>query len=107
MAFKSSIVIALFIALSLSNMDFGHAGRYLLQTAQPAVPNLPTFPKPTLPPLPSMPQGNVPTLPSIPTITIPSSVPPLPAVSFPNIPSIPNVIPSIPFLSPPPSSTTP
>ncbi|KAE8726028.1 hypothetical protein F3Y22_tig00007895pilonHSYRG00063 [Hibiscus syriacus] len=64
---------------------------------QPTIPTLPTLPKPgTLPPLPSIP--NLPTAPKV-------TLPPMP--SFPSIPTIPTTIPSIPFLSPPPSATSP
>ncbi|KAF3435170.1 hypothetical protein FNV43_RR22257 [Rhamnella rubrinervis] len=121
----------------VSNIIGGLAARQLLQiTTQPNLPKLPplptipNLPNPTtsLPPLPSMPttlpqpsqlaKPTLPPLPSLPSIptTLPKlSLPPLPATaSLPNMPSIRTIptifrttIPSIPFLSPPPSKTSP
>ncbi|XP_054778045.1 uncharacterized protein LOC129296581 [Prosopis cineraria] len=124
----NSILVTFLVALTFSSMMMSSsvvAGRHLLQTTQPSIPNMPgipsNLPKPTgLPPLPSIPitmpqpnnvpplPTNIPNLPSMPTIpTVPQvSLPPLPSF-FPNIPSIPTIpttMPSIPFLSPPPSN---
>ncbi|KAG4960631.1 hypothetical protein AAZX31_13G240700 [Glycine max] len=112
MASNSCFILAFFIAISFSCMDFGLAARHLMQTS--TAPNLP-LPKPTLPPLPSLPtlpQGNVPPLPTIPSLpTIPTvpqvTLPPLAATLLPNFPTVPTTIPSFPFFSPPPSATTP
>ncbi|KAJ1396515.1 hypothetical protein SESBI_32451 [Sesbania bispinosa] len=126
MASGKCFITALLLALTFSSMSFSLAARHLLQTA-PTLPGIPTLPKPTLPPLPSiptLPQGNVPPLPTIPTLpqptlpplpsmsipTIPTlpqvNLPPLPATSLPNFPQIPTTMPSIPFLSPPPSTSS-
>ncbi|KAJ7946197.1 proline-rich protein 1-like [Quillaja saponaria] len=87
MASYNSFILAFFIALSFSNMDISIAARSLLQTTQPAVPNLPVkyLPIPTSLPLPTLPiLGNiVPPLPPIPSLPVPA----LPAVSLP-VPSI-------------------
>ncbi|KAJ1434910.1 hypothetical protein SESBI_05274 [Sesbania bispinosa] len=92
MASGKCFITAFLLALTFSSMSFSLAARHLLQTTTP------TLPKPTLPPLPSiptLPQGNV-------------NLPPLPATSLPNFPSIPfpTTMPSIPFLSPPPSTSS-
>ncbi|KAJ1396528.1 RNA-binding protein 12 [Sesbania bispinosa] len=93
MASHNCFILAFFIAISLSSMDIGLAARHLMQTA-------PTLPQPqgNFPPLPTIP---IPSLPTIPQVTLP----PLPAIS--SLPNIPTNMPSIPFLSPPPSTTTP
>ncbi|CAI0449259.1 unnamed protein product [Linum tenue] len=66
--------VALFLAVSFSNMGMGLAARQLLQ--MPALPNLPT-----LPPLPS---ATVPSLPQ-PTTTLPQ--PAFPSGGLPPLPS--------------------
>ncbi|KAI5386069.1 hypothetical protein KIW84_072588, partial [Lathyrus oleraceus] len=123
MASTKSIITALLLVVTMSSMIL--EARQLLQTTtQPNFPGIPTLPKPTaLPPLPSistLPQASLPPLPpSLPKLTMPPlptfptniptlNIPPLPAItSLPNIPtSIPTTFPSIPFLTPPPSSTS-
>ncbi|QCD76584.1 hypothetical protein DEO72_LG1g205 [Vigna unguiculata] len=84
MASHSFFIFAFLVAISFSNIDIGLAGRHLMQTT----PNVPT-----LPPLPTIPtQPIIPTIPNIPQVTLP----PLPNLPF-----------SFPFLSPPPSPSTP
>ncbi|AES63507.1 hypothetical protein MtrunA17_Chr2g0279541 [Medicago truncatula] len=92
MASYNSFILAIFIAISFSNMDITLAARNLLQTTNPTTP---TLPKPTLlPPLPTIPAAlPKPTQPSIPQFTLPP---------------LPNTLPTIfPFFSPPPSKTNP
>ncbi|KAI5386050.1 hypothetical protein KIW84_072575, partial [Lathyrus oleraceus] len=125
MASTKSFITALLLVVTMSSTIL--EARQLLQTSsqQPNFPTIPSLPT-TLPPLPSissMPQASLPPLPtnipSLPKLIIPPlptfptniptlNVPPLPAItSLPNIPtSIPTTFPSIPFLSPPPSSTS-
>ncbi|XP_028771681.1 proline-rich receptor-like protein kinase PERK2 [Neltuma alba] len=120
-----SFIAALLVALTVSSMmSCSLAARRLLQTTQPSIPNMPgipsNLPQPTgLPPLPSIPT-NIPPLPTnLPNMPKPNALPPLPSMPqiptvpqatlppLPNIPSIPTIpitIPSIPFLSPPPSN---
>ncbi|EXB93793.1 hypothetical protein L484_010935 [Morus notabilis] len=118
MAFNlSGFTLALFAAFAFMSIDVTVASRHLLQITGP------NFPRPNLPPMPTIPsllQPNLPrggptlpqpTLPKGP-ITIPNlGLPPLPSVTslpnIPNIPSIPTTFPSIPFLSPPPSTKSP
>ncbi|KAJ1387006.1 RNA-binding protein 12-like [Sesbania bispinosa] len=103
MASYSYIILAFYIVVSFSSMNIGIEARHLLQTT----PSGTSLPKPTLP------QGSVPTLPTLPSLpTIPTvTLPPLPVTNslpnFPSIPTIPTTFPSIPFLSPPPSTTSP
>ncbi|KAK9029994.1 hypothetical protein V6N11_031432 [Hibiscus sabdariffa] len=95
-------ILALFAVLMFFGIDVDLAAHRLQQ--------LPSLPKTRLPPLsqPTIPtvlkHGSLPPLPSI--LNLPSALkvtmPPLP--SFPLIPTIPTIIPSIPFLSPPPST---
>ncbi|EXB93795.1 hypothetical protein L484_010938 [Morus notabilis] len=114
MAFNlSGFTLALFAAFAFMTIDVGLAARHLLQTTTgpnlPKTPGIPSLPQPNLPNLPSGPTLPQPTLPTGP-ITIPNmGLPPLPAVtSLPSIfPFLPNTFPSIPFLSPPPSTTSP
>ncbi|KAK9026602.1 hypothetical protein V6N11_039437 [Hibiscus sabdariffa] len=95
-------ILALFAALMFSGIDVDLAARRLQQ--------LPPLPKTGLPPLPQ---------PTIPTVLKPDSLPPLPSIlnfpsapkvtlpplpSFPFDPTISTTIPSIHFLSPPPST---
>ncbi|KAK8987526.1 hypothetical protein V6N11_027276 [Hibiscus sabdariffa] len=106
MASLNCFILALFAALMFSGIDVGLAARRLQQL--PPIPTLPTtgLPQPTIPALPTLPKpGLLPPLPTIPNLpTVPKvTLPPLP--SFPSIPAIPTTIPSIPFLSPPPSTT--
>ncbi|CAL5189424.1 unnamed protein product [Lathyrus oleraceus] len=109
----------LLLVVTFSSMSL--EARNLLQTT-----TQPNFSKPTLPPLPSiptLPQGNVPPLPTIPSLpkltlpplpsipmnpTLPSlNLPPLSSTSLPNLPTISTIISSIPFFSPPPSTSSP
>ncbi|XP_058747756.1 protein PELPK1-like [Vicia villosa] len=132
MASMKNFITSLLLLVTFSSMSL--EARNLLQTTTP--PNIPNFPKPTfsplpsipttLPPLPSMPtlpQGNVPPLPTIPSLpkltmpplpsiptnpTLPSlNLPPLSSTSLPNLPTISTIISSIPFFSPPPSTSSP
>ncbi|KAA0056641.1 proline-rich receptor-like protein kinase PERK2 [Cucumis melo var. makuwa] len=122
MASSKFLIIAFMATLALSSIDVGQAARHLLQTAPPLVPNLPVIPtgipplpalsNPTLPnlPQPTLPKVNLPPLPSSP-VNIPSglALPPLPNMALPNFPSIPTIptsFPSIPFLSPPPATSS-
>ncbi|GAV66262.1 hypothetical protein CFOL_v3_09772 [Cephalotus follicularis] len=99
------IILAFFIALSISSIHVCQAARHLLQVQPlPTLPPLPfympTLPQPTLPTTqPSLPMPTLPTLPKF-------AFPPLP-ITIPSIPTIPTTIPSIPFLSPPPAPSTP
>ncbi|KAK8480437.1 hypothetical protein V6N11_012019 [Hibiscus sabdariffa] len=96
------LILALFASLMFSGIDVDIAARCLQQLSSLPKTGLPPLPQPTiltvlkpgsLPPLPS-----IFNLPSAPKVTLPS----LP--SFPLIPTIPTTIPSILFLSPPPST---
>ncbi|BAT86905.1 hypothetical protein VIGAN_05023500 [Vigna angularis var. angularis] len=92
MASSKSLITAFVLALTFSSMSMSLAARHLLQTTAPNFPSIPSLPKSTLPPLPSLPQFNLPpmnSLPSFPTFTFPTTMP------------------SIPFLSPPPSTSSP
>ncbi|KAK7400360.1 hypothetical protein VNO78_11566 [Psophocarpus tetragonolobus] len=108
MVSHSSIILALFIAISfsLSSIEMALASRHLLQTT---LPPMPTLPQGNVPPLPSLPQPSIPNNPNIPTLPQ-FSLPPLPATNalpnLPSMPTIPTTFPSISFLSPPPSTTT-
>ncbi|XP_028771693.1 RNA-binding protein 12-like [Neltuma alba] len=121
-----SIVETFLLVLTVSSMmmSSGLEARRLLQTTQPSIPNMPgipsNLPKPTgLPPLPSIP-SNIPPLPTnLPNMPKPNALPPFPSIpqfptvpqatlpplpNIPSIPTIPTTMPSIPFLSPPPSN---
>ncbi|KAF8083719.1 hypothetical protein N665_0755s0002 [Sinapis alba] len=124
MASYKLFLIACLVSLSSSIMiNTCSASRHLLQKQPlPQIPNLPIPTTTGLPPLPStLPQQTLPTiptsfpplpstlpqptLPTIPTSTAPFSMPTLP--TFPTtIPSLPTSFPSIPFFSPPPTTTT-
>ncbi|KAK8523216.1 hypothetical protein V6N12_047744 [Hibiscus sabdariffa] len=99
MASFNCFTLALFAALMFSGIDVDLAARRLQQ--------LPSLPKIGLPPLPQptivLKPSSLPQLPSIPNL---SSAPKVTLPSFPLIPTISTTIPSIPFLFPPPPSTT-
>ncbi|KAK9008323.1 hypothetical protein V6N11_075221 [Hibiscus sabdariffa] len=101
MASVNCFILALFAALMFSSIDADLAARRLQQ--------LPLLPKLGLPPLaqPTIPTvlkpGLLPRLPSNPNL---SSAPKVTLPSFPLIPTISTTIPSIPFLFPPPSTTS-
>ncbi|ESR39523.1 hypothetical protein CICLE_v10026662mg [Citrus x clementina] len=124
-ALKHCFLLSMLVALSLSSFEMSMAARNLLQApagplptlppmpkvALPPMPSIPTLPQATLPPLPTLP--NQPTLPKLPTLPpMPAApkltLPPLPSnpipTTIPSIPNIPSTIPTIPFLSPPPSN---
>ncbi|CAI0413362.1 unnamed protein product [Linum tenue] len=93
-ASKSSIFLlfAVFVAVSLSNVEVGMAARQLLQLPDlPAVGGLPVT-VPTLPVVPKLPvpAGVVPTIPAVPKVGLPpvgggvAGVP----VAIPNIPGV-------------------
>ncbi|CAA7018985.1 unnamed protein product [Microthlaspi erraticum] len=100
MASHKLFLIAFLVSLSSSMMiNTCSASRHLLQ--QQPLPQIPNFPIPAmgLPPLPStLPQ---PTLP-----TIPTSIPSFRMPNLPAFPSLPTNFPSIPFFTPPPSTTS-
>ncbi|KAJ0041443.1 hypothetical protein Pint_27680 [Pistacia integerrima] len=102
-------MLSLLVALSLSSFDISLAARHLLDTPAappPVLPTVPPLPRATLPPLPSLPtlpKATVPPLPSTPFPTQPSLPKPT-LLPLPPLPIIPTTIPSIPFLSPPPSN---
>ncbi|KAK8497916.1 hypothetical protein V6N11_024287 [Hibiscus sabdariffa] len=95
-------ILALFATLMFSSIDVDLAARRLQQ--------LPPLPKIGMPPLP---QSTIPTvlkpgsLPQLHIILNLSSAPKVTLPSFPLIPMISTTIPSIPFLFPPPSTTSP
>ncbi|KAK8516106.1 hypothetical protein V6N12_013515 [Hibiscus sabdariffa] len=95
-------ILALFAALMFSGIDVDLAARHLQQLLPLPKTGLPPLPQPTIPTV--LKPGSLPPLPSI--LNLPSApkvtLPPL--SSFPLIPTIPTTIPSIPFLSPPPST---
>ncbi|XP_020239187.1 protein PELPK1 [Cajanus cajan] len=102
----SCMILAFLIAISSSSINMALAARQLLQTTLPPLPTVPTLPQGNVPPLPTIPLPSMPNIPSVPKVTLP----PLPTTSLPNFPSIPTIpttFPSIPFFSPPPSTTTP
>ncbi|KAH9712751.1 GPI ethanolamine phosphate transferase 2 [Citrus sinensis] len=124
-ALKHCFLLSMIVAFSLSSFQMSMAARNLLQApagplptlppmpkvALPPMPSIPTLPQATLPPLPTLP--NQPTLPKLPTLPpMPAApkvtLPPLPSnpipTTIPSIPNIPSTIPTIPFLSPPPST---
>ncbi|KAK9009483.1 hypothetical protein V6N11_036015 [Hibiscus sabdariffa] len=94
-------ILALFAALMFSSIDVDLAARRLQQL--PFLPKigLPPLPQPTIPTL--LKHGSLPRLPSIPNL---SSAPNVTLSSFPLIPTISTTIPFIPFLFPPPSTTS-
>ncbi|KAK9008312.1 hypothetical protein V6N11_075210 [Hibiscus sabdariffa] len=101
MASVNFFILALFAALMFSSIDADLAARRLQQ--------LPLLPKIGLPPLaqPTIPTvlkpASLPRLPSNPNL---SSAPKVTLPSFPLIPRISTTISSIPFLFPPPSTTS-
>ncbi|KAK9028914.1 hypothetical protein V6N11_026049 [Hibiscus sabdariffa] len=102
MTFFNCFILALFAALIFSSIDVDLAARRLQQLPPLPKTGLPPLPQPTIPIV--LKSGSLPLLPSI--LNLPSApkvtLPPLP--SFPLIPTIPITIPSIHFLSPPPST---
>ncbi|KAK8981615.1 hypothetical protein V6N11_028025 [Hibiscus sabdariffa] len=95
-------ILALFATLMFFDIDVDLAARRLQQLLSLPKTGLPLLPQPTIPTM--LKPGSLPPLPSI--LNLPSApkvtLPPLP--SFPLIPTIPTTIPSINFLSPPPST---
>ncbi|KAK9043407.1 hypothetical protein V6N11_071752 [Hibiscus sabdariffa] len=92
-------ILALFVALMFSGIDVDLAARRLQQLPSLPKTGLTPLPQPTIPivlkPGSLHPLHSILNLPSAPKVTLPS---------FPLIPIIPKTIPSIPFLSPPPST---
>ncbi|KAA0056642.1 proline-rich receptor-like protein kinase PERK2 [Cucumis melo var. makuwa] len=115
MASSKFLIIAFMATLALSSINFGQAARHLLQTTPPLMPNLPAIPT-GIPPFPALPNPTLPNLPqpTIPKVNLPPlpnglALPPLPTMALPNFPSIPTIptsFPSIPFLSPPPATSS-
>ncbi|KAK8512306.1 hypothetical protein V6N12_032028 [Hibiscus sabdariffa] len=102
MASFNCFILALFATLMFSCIDVDLAAHLLQQLPSLSKTGLPPLPQPTIPTV--LKPGSLPSLPSI--LNLPSApkvtLPPLP--SFPLIPTIPTTIPSIHFLSPPPST---
>ncbi|KAK9008316.1 hypothetical protein V6N11_075214 [Hibiscus sabdariffa] len=102
MASLNCFILALFAALMFSGIHVNLPARLLQQL--PLLPKigLPALPQPTIPTV--LKPGSLPQLPSF--LNLPSApkvtLPPLP--SFPLILTISTTTPSIPFLSPPPST---
>ncbi|KAK9046725.1 hypothetical protein V6N11_052603 [Hibiscus sabdariffa] len=95
-------ILALFAALMFFGIDVDLVAHRLQQLPYLPKTGLPPLPQPTIPTVLKL--NSLPPLPSI--LNLPSApkvtVPPLPSFSL--IPTIPTTIPSIPFLSPPPST---
>ncbi|KAK8575047.1 hypothetical protein V6N12_062724 [Hibiscus sabdariffa] len=102
MASFNCFILALFATLMFSGIDVDLAARRLQQLPPLPKTGLPPLPQPTIPTV--LKPGSLPPLPSI--LNLPSApkvtLPPLPSFSL--NPTIPTTIPSIPFLSPPPST---
>ncbi|XP_058744598.1 verprolin-like [Vicia villosa] len=116
MASMKTFITSLLLLVTFSTMSI--EARNLLQTTIPPkptlspLPSIPMLPQgnfPPLPTIPSLPKLTMPPLPSIPTNpTLPSlNLPPLSSTSLPNLPTISTIISSIPFFSPPPSTSSP
>ncbi|KAK9004161.1 hypothetical protein V6N11_001968 [Hibiscus sabdariffa] len=95
-------ILALFAALMFSGIDVDLAARRLQQLSSLLKTWLPPLPQPTIPKV--LKPGSLPPLPSILNLPSASKVILPPLTSFPLIPTIPTTIPSISFLSPPPST---
>ncbi|KAK8983099.1 hypothetical protein V6N11_057857 [Hibiscus sabdariffa] len=94
-------ILTLFAALMFSSIDVDLAARRLQQLSFLSKIGLPPLSQPTIPTV--LKPGSLPRLPSIPNL---SSAPKVTLPSFPLIPTISTNIPSIPFLFPPPSTTS-
>ncbi|KAK9004310.1 hypothetical protein V6N11_002112 [Hibiscus sabdariffa] len=101
MASFNCFILALFAALVFSSIDVYLAARRLQQLLLLPKIGLPPLPQPTIPTV--LKPDSLPRLPSIPNL---SSVPKVTLPSFPLIPTISTTIPYIPFLFPPPSTTS-
>ncbi|KAK9004452.1 hypothetical protein V6N11_002252 [Hibiscus sabdariffa] len=98
-------ILALFAALMFSCINVRLAACRLQELSPLSKTGLSPLPHPTIPTV--LKPSSLPTLPSIPNLSsVPKvTLPPLP--SFPLIPTILTTIPSISFLSPSPSTTSP
>ncbi|KAK9028913.1 hypothetical protein V6N11_026048 [Hibiscus sabdariffa] len=94
-------ILALFAALMFSSIGIDLAARRLQQLPPLSKIGLPPLPHPTIPTV--LKPGSLPQFPSILNL---SSAPKVTLPSFPLIPTISTTIPSIPFLFPPPSTTS-
>ncbi|KAK9026335.1 hypothetical protein V6N11_039176 [Hibiscus sabdariffa] len=101
MASFNCFILALFAALMFSSIDVDLAARRLQQLPPLSKMGLPPLPQPTIPTV--LKPGSLPRLSSILNL---SSAPKVTLPSFPLIPTISTTIPSIPFLFPPPSTTS-
>ncbi|KAK9046726.1 hypothetical protein V6N11_052604 [Hibiscus sabdariffa] len=93
--------LALFAALMFSSIDVDLVTHRLQQLPPLPKIGLPPLPQPTIPTVLKL--GSLPQLHTIPNL---SSAPKVTLPSFPLIPTISTTIPSIPFLFPPPSTTS-
>ncbi|KAK8522377.1 hypothetical protein V6N12_056088 [Hibiscus sabdariffa] len=96
-------IFALFATLMFFSIDVSLAARRLQQLPTLSKIGLPPLSQPMIPTL-SQP-GSLPPLPNIPNLPSAPKVTLSPLPNFPLIPTIPTTIPSILFLSPPPSTT--